>query len=90
MTVAWFGWIATAVQTASYFVPSTSMLKKTQAAAACVWLAYGVKMGANPVIVDNLIVGGAALFTALRTRNSTTTSLQFLARPETEPTLSGD
>ena len=83
MTIAWFGWIATAVQAASYFVPSASTLKKTQAAAACLWLAYGVKMGASPVIVANLIVGGAALFTALRSRNVRATSPQFLADAET-------
>lgn len=66
------------------------MLKKTQAAAACLWLAYGVKMGASPVIAANLIVGGAALFTALRSRNATANPPQFLAQPETELTLGGD
>lgn len=70
MTIALFGWIATAVQATSYFVPSTSMLKKIQAVAACLWIAYGVKMGANPVIVANLIVGGAALLTSFRNRRS--------------------
>lgn len=48
MTIALFGWVATAVQTVSYFVPRASTLKKIQAVAACLWIAYGVKMGASP------------------------------------------
>ncbi|MGC1871819.1 MAG: hypothetical protein WA700_12740 [Acidobacteriaceae bacterium] len=68
MTIALFGWIATGVQTVSYFVPKASTLKKIQAVAACVWIVYGIKMGASPVIAANLIVGAAALLTALRSR----------------------
>lgn len=69
MTIALFGWVATAVQTASYFAPKASTLKKIQAVAACLWIAYGVKMGAPPIIAANLIVGVAALLTALRSRS---------------------
>jgi len=88
MTIAWFGWIATAVQTTSYFVPSTSMLKKIQAVAACLWIAYGVKMGASPVVVANLIVGAAALLSSFRNRRSTVNPTPFgpvLANAETNP-----
>ncbi|MFZ0516458.1 MAG: hypothetical protein WA626_11995 [Acidobacteriaceae bacterium] len=70
MTIALFGWVATGVQTVSYFVPKASTLKKIQAVAACLWIVYGVKMGASPVIVANLIVGAAALLTALRSRTA--------------------
>jgi hypothetical protein len=66
MTVSWFGWLATAVFATSYFVPKTSTLMKIQAVAACLWIVYGVKMGAVPVVVANLIVAGAALFSSLR------------------------
>ncbi len=87
MTIALFGWIATAVQTTSYFVPKTSTLKKIQAVAACLWIVYGVRMGATPIIAANLIVGGAALLTSLRNRSSNTNSTSFapvLASSETE------
>lgn len=88
MTIALFGWVATAVQTVSYFVPKASTLKKIQAVAACLWIAYGVKMGASPVIAANLIVGATALFTALRSRTanaSSTPLVPALATTETEP-----
>jgi hypothetical protein len=78
MTVALFGWVATAVQTVSYFVPKASTLKKIQAVAACLWIAYGVRMGASPVIAANLIVGAAALLTALRSRNADTSVAQLV------------
>lgn len=93
MTIAVFGWVATAVQTTSYFVPKASTLKKIQAVAACLWIAYGVKMGASPVIAANLIVGAAALFTALRSRTSnagSTPLVSALATSETEPPLNCD
>lgn len=66
MKAAWIGWVATAVFATSYFVPSVSMLKKIQAAAACLWILYGVNIGAIPVIVANVIVAGAALFSTFR------------------------
>ncbi len=66
MTTAWFGWIATAVFATSYFVPKASTLMQIQAAAACLWIIYGVKMDASPVIVANLIVAGAALSSSFR------------------------
>jgi hypothetical protein len=93
MTIALFGWIATAVQTTSYFVPKASTLKKIQAAAACLWIVYGVKMGATPVIAANLIVGGAALLTSLRNRSSNGDAsplIPALANSETEPPLNCD
>jgi hypothetical protein len=93
MTIALFGWVATGVQTVSYFVPRASTLKKIQAVAACLWIAYGVKMGASPIIVANLIVGAAALLTALRSRTSNAGSsplVPALATSEIEPTLHCD
>ncbi len=66
MTIAWFGWLATAVFATSYFVPRTSTLMKIQAAASCLWIIYGVKLGAVPIVVANLIVAGAALFSSFR------------------------
>lgn len=66
MTVAWIGWVATAVFATSYFVPRVSMLTKIQAAAACLWIVYGIRIGAFPVIAANVIVAGAALFSSFR------------------------
>ncbi len=68
MTIAWIGWVATAVLAASYFVPKHSTLRKLQAAAACIWIVYGVKIGAVPVVGANLIVAATALFSTLRNR----------------------
>ena len=70
MTGAWIGWIATAIFATSYFVPRLSTLSKIQAAAACLWIVYGLKIGAMPVIAANLIVAGAALYSSFRNRDA--------------------
>ncbi len=88
MTIAWFGWMATAVFTTSYFVAKTSTLKQIQAAAACLWIVYGVKTSSTPLIVSNLIVVAAVLITSLRNRPSNANSPRpapALATSETEP-----
>jgi len=58
------GWIATLLFAASYFCRQPRTLRLTQAAAALVWLAYGVALRATPVIVANLIVASLALWSA--------------------------
>jgi hypothetical protein len=66
----WLGWIATAVFSCSYFVRSSAMLRRIQAGAALMWVAYGFLIGAMPVVVANVIVAAAAAyssFTAART-----------------------
>ncbi len=68
MTIALLGWLATAVFAASYFFRRASTLTKIQAAAACLWIVYGVKIGAVPVVVANLIVAGAALYSSFRSQ----------------------
>jgi hypothetical protein len=60
------GWVATAVFCASYFFRRQATLRKVQAAGACLWILYGVAIGAVPVIVANVIVAGAALYSAFR------------------------
>jgi hypothetical protein len=70
--IAWVGWLATAVFAISYFVPKISTLTKIQAAAACLWIIYGMKIGAAPVIAANLIVAAAALYSSYRNRESNT------------------
>ena len=55
------GWIATAIFSSSYFFRQPSMLRRIQAAAACLWIAYGVCIHALPVVIANLIVAAAAV-----------------------------
>ena len=66
MTLAWIGWVATAVFASSYLCREAASLRRVQAAAAVLWVVYGVLIQAAPVIVANLIVAGAALVSSLR------------------------
>ena len=60
------GWTATAVFSSSYFFKEATTLRRIQAAAASLWVLYGVAIHSAPVVVANLIVGVAALYTSLR------------------------
>ncbi|MCX6610541.1 MAG: YgjV family protein [Acidobacteria bacterium] len=64
----WIGWVATATFTSSYFVRNPLQIRAIQAVAACLWLSYGVVIGATPVIIANILVVSAALFTMWRDR----------------------
>jgi hypothetical protein len=56
------GWVATAIFALSYFARQPVRLRQLQALAACLWVAYGLRINALPVVVANLAVAGAALF----------------------------
>jgi hypothetical protein len=60
------GWTATAVFSTSYFFKEPSTLRKIQAAAASLWVLYGVLIHSAPVIVANVIVGMAAVCTSIQ------------------------
>ncbi len=60
----WLGWTATAVFTSSYFFTRPGSLRRVQMVAAIMWVAYGVLVGATPVIVANFLVLGAAAIAA--------------------------
>ncbi len=60
------GWVATAVFAASYLCKEPAMLRRLQAAAALVWILYGVLLKAPPVIVSNVIVATLAAWSSLR------------------------
>jgi hypothetical protein len=60
------GWAATAVFSASYFFRQPAALRRIQAVAACLWIAYGILIGAFPVVAANVIVAAAALYSARR------------------------
>ena len=62
------GWIATAIFSASYFFRRPAALRRLQAAAACLWVVYGLAIGATPVVVANVIVAAAALYSSLSRR----------------------
>lgn len=64
------GWLATTVFVSSYFFRSQGALRAMQVAGAVLWIVYGVLIGASPVVVANLLVGGAACWTAVRARNA--------------------
>jgi uncharacterized protein with PQ loop repeat len=66
----WIGWVATAAFTSSYFVRNPARIRVIQALAACLWLGYGIVIASLPVIVANLLVVSAALFTLWRDRGA--------------------
>jgi hypothetical protein len=55
------GWAATALFAASYFCREPRTLRRVQAVAASVWIAYGVLIQAWPVIVANVVVASLAV-----------------------------
>ena len=69
MTTLWLnalGWTATAFFASSYFFKKAAALRKIQAAAAVLWIIYGVEIHSAPVVVSNLIVALAAVYTMLQ------------------------
>jgi hypothetical protein len=60
------GWLATGVFAVSYFWRDATKIRKIQAAAASLWIGYGLLIHSLPVIVANLIVVTVALYTAWR------------------------
>jgi hypothetical protein len=60
------GWLATAVFAASYFCKEAVLLRRLQALAALLWIAYGVLIQSAPVIVANVIVCALALWSSLQ------------------------
>lgn len=62
----WIGWAATAVFAASYLVRDPRRLRMTQAGAALVWIAYGLLLGAAPVVGANAAVAAIALLSLRR------------------------
>ncbi len=67
------GWAATGLFAASYLVRDPRRLRLVQAGAALVWIAYGVLLGAAPVIGANAAVAAIALLSLRRTGRQTET-----------------
>jgi len=70
MSLAIIGWLATAVFTSSYFFGRPLTLRRIQAGAALLWVMYGIAIDAVPVVVANLIVAGAALYSSFAPRRT--------------------
>jgi len=62
----WIGWGATAIFAASYLVRDPRRLRMIQAGAALVWIAYGLLLGAAPVVGANAAVAAIALLSLRR------------------------
>jgi hypothetical protein len=65
MTIEIIGWVATAIFVSSYLFKDPTALRRIQALAASLWVAYGVIIHATPVVVANLLVAGIAVYSSL-------------------------
>ena len=70
MSLSLVGWLATAVFASSYVFRQPVMLRRIQAGAALLWVIYGVAIDAVPVVVANLIIAGAALYSSFAQRRT--------------------
>ena len=62
--VDWIGWLATAVFVGSYRSRDQRTLRWIQAAAALLWIVYGMARQAMPVVIANLLVAGMAVYSS--------------------------
>lgn len=67
----YLGWAATGVFVASYFFTRARAIKSVQMIGALMWAAYGLLIGASPVVVANLLVFGVAAWTMVYRRPPT-------------------
>jgi hypothetical protein len=61
------GWVATAAFASSYFFKQQTTLRWIQAGAALLWVAYGLAIGAMPVVAANVAVAAAAVYSSFAT-----------------------
>jgi hypothetical protein len=61
--IEFLGWAASLVFVASYFFTRVEAIKSVQMIAALMWTAYGLLIGASPVVVANLLVFVVAAWT---------------------------
>jgi len=66
MWLSILGWTATAFFASSYFFKRAGALRAIQAAAAMLWIVYGIEIHSAAVVASNLMVGVAAVYTSLR------------------------
>jgi hypothetical protein len=64
MRLDWIGWVATAAFASSYLCKQPASLRRVQAAAASLWVIYGLIIHAYPVIVANVVVAAMAMISS--------------------------
>ena len=74
MSIESMGWAATAVSVGSYFCREPASLRRVQAAASCIWIVCGLVIGAIPLVVCNVIVAAAALYSSRRQNRAAETA----------------
>jgi hypothetical protein len=62
------GWLATGLFASSYFCQDPTLLRRVQASAAVVWIAYGLAIGSAPVIASNVLVAAIAAYSSRQRR----------------------
>ncbi len=67
--IEWIGWVATAFFAISYFCRQPAAMRRIQALAALLWIAYGITIKAPPVIVANLVVAAMAIISSFQRRD---------------------
>ncbi|MGA7914656.1 MAG: YgjV family protein [Candidatus Acidiferrales bacterium] len=72
--INWIGWVATGVFAVSYFCRQPKMLRMVQAIGALMWVTYGFLIGAMPVVVANVIVALAAVYSSFAPARSSPTT----------------
>jgi hypothetical protein len=91
ITPDWIGWLATAIFLASYAFKDQGRLRRVQAMAALLWVVYGTVIHAVPIVVANLLVALAAVYSSLagtRARKLPDSVPEGRVRPANEPDLS--
>jgi hypothetical protein len=68
------GWVATAAFASSYFFENPAHLRRVQAGAALLWVAYGLVIHSWPVIIANIIVMTIALWSTFSPRRASVES----------------
>ncbi|PYP00593.1 MAG: hypothetical protein DMD61_03640 [Gemmatimonadetes bacterium] len=79
----WIGWFATAVFASSYCCRQPATMRRVQGFAALAWAVYGALIHALPVVVANVIVAAAAVWSSF-------SGLAQPASPKSEQALEPD
>ena len=58
------GWVATGLFASSYLCKSPNVLRRVQASAAVLWIAYGLAIRSAPVIASNVLVAAIAAWSS--------------------------
>jgi hypothetical protein len=87
--IEFLGWAASGVFVASYFFTRVEAIKSVQMIAALMWTAYGLLIGASPVVVANLLVFVVAAWTlstdVRRPRPGRARTASFIQSDTSEP-----